>query len=972
MGPRRRWACACVLAACTFAGSVAGSEEITPSFNAQIRPILAQHCVSCHGGVKQAGGLSFVYAENVFAGGDSGQPTVAPGDIESSYLIDRVTDTDPETRMPPAEYGPPLSGEEVQLLKRWIRAGAKWESPWAFILPKATPQPKVNDSAWCRQSLDYYILAKLESVGLAPSRAADRREWLHRVTFDLIGLPPTSEEVDEFNADKRPDAYERVVDQLLASPHFGERWASLWLDLARYADTTGFEHDPNRDIWPYRDWVIRAFNADLPYDEFTIKQLAGDLLDSPTTSDRLATAFHRNTQTNSEGGTDDEEYRIAAVIDRVNTTWQVWQATTFGCVQCHAHPYDPFRHEEFYKFLAIFDDTRDSDVEEDFPKLPVPIQFRDYDRADKLQSERMQGLQRIHDRVALLADEERQWTCLSIDWAESTGSAQLRIESARGEQNDATDVIAEGTITSGSKFTLEAPLPLELDRLSAVRIDSLLRDPDAARHIPELGFVLSLLEVELLPGGGGEPRKLKFQRVFSDEIDPIFDPNGSLTKEPSGWASYARQWRPHYAVFVLAQPIVIPPGSRIRLRLNQDRSSIGDAALVIGRGRCSISADDRWQELLADPQMAADLQRLSELDRQVEEIPSIAVPVMAELEPGRDRATFEFVRGLWLDKGNEVRPDTPGLFPPLPEDAPHNRLATARWLFSPQNPLTARVMVNRLWEQLFGTGLVETVEDFGTSGTLPSHSELLDHLALRFQHEHAWSIKSLLRELVLSSTYRQTGAATANLSAEDPQNRLLSRGPRQRLTAEMIRDQALVLSGKFSPKMYGPPVMPPQPEGIWRSVYNDRKWENAQDENRYRRALYTFWKRTSAYPSLMTFDAPSREACTARRITTNTPLQALVTLNDEVYVELARVFAQRMFAEGGDSPSERIAWGYRMATGRDPVAETQQDLASLYNVALQDFNEHAEASQQVAKSLELAALSVVASTIFNLDEVLTR
>jgi len=953
-----------------LASSATDGEAI--QFNSHIRPIFAEQCIACHGGVKQAGGLSFVYAENVFAGGDSGQPAIVPGDIDSSYLIERITDTDPDSRMPPAEHGPPLSTEQIELIKKWVRAGAQWQKPWAFVRPEDAPRPKVKDVSKCRQSVDYFILAKLEDAGLSFSLSAKRHEWLRRATFDLIGLPPSLEEVDEFTADDRPDAYERVVDRLLASPHFGERWAALWLDLARYADTTGFEHDPNRDIWPYRDWLIRAFNADMPYDEFTVKQLAGDLLESATLEDQLATAFHRNTQTNSEGGTDDEEYRIAAVIDRVNTTWQVWQATTFGCVQCHAHPYDPFRNEEFYKFLAIFDDTRDSDVEEDYPKLRVPARFADYKRADRLHGERLKLLKSRHERVKQLTEERTQWSCLPIDAATSTGNAQLRIERVAHDGAPVTEVLAEGTISTGSKFTLEAPVPGEVERLTALRIDALPRNPEAARRIPELGFVLSHLFAEIVSADGGQPLTLKFQRAFCDEVDPILDPEGSLHEDSSGWAAYARQWRAHYAVFVLEKPMPVSPGSRIRIRLSHDRASIGDAALVIGRGRYSVSADEGWMALLSEPQYVADSQSLAELSREAGRIPGVDVPVMADLKDGQDRLTFEFVRGLWLDKGAEVQPDTPRILSPLPAGVRHDRLAVARWLVSKENPLTARVMVNRVWEQLFGTGLVETLEDFGTSGTQPSHPQLLDHLALRFQNEHRWRLKPLLRELVLSSTYRQSSAALSASTAVDPQNRLLSHGPRLRLTAEMIRDQALVLSGKFSPKMYGPPVMPPQPEGIWRSVYNDRTWETAQDENRYRRAIYTFWKRTSAYPSMMTFDAPSREACTPRRITTNTPLQALVTLNDEAYVELAAGFAERMVEEGGTSTEERIAWAYQAATGRAPASDTHADLSQLYSVACARFREDSSASAQIAESPELAALSVVASAILNLDEVLTR
>lgn len=964
----------CVAIACLIAAASPIRAAGQPvRFNQQIRPIFAKHCVACHGGVRQAGGLSFVYADNVFAGGDSGQPAVTPGDVESSYLIDRVTDPDAESRMPPAEHGPPLSQAEIELLKQWIGEGAIWEQPWAFMPPQSTPPPTVKNRTWCTKSLDRYVLARLEESGLSPSPAASRREWLRRVSFDLIGLPPSSEDVEEFVADTRPDAYERVVDRLLASPHFGERWASMWLDLARYADTTGFEHDPNRDIWPYRDWVIRAFNADLPYDQFTIKQLAGDLLESPTLEDRLATAFHRNTQTNSEGGTDDEEYRIAAVIDRVNTTWQVWQATTFGCVQCHSHPYDPFRHEEYYQFLALFDDTRDSDVEEDYPKLRVPLRFSDYGRATALEAESRQLLERLHHRVVALASEDGQWRNLSIDAAESTGSAKLRIACDASEDNSTvTEVFAEGTISTGSQFTLQAPFPSDLDRVTALRIDALARDPEAARRIPELGFVLSQLEVEILLPNQKEPQPLKFQRAFSDEVDPILDPNDSLNSDPWGWACYARQWRSHYAVFVLDEATPVPPGCRIRIRLRQDRATIGDAALVIGRGRYSVSADGRWPALLADKEFLADQRRCAELKSEQEGIPGVEVPVMAELDKGLGRSTFEFVRGLWLDKGAEVTPGMPQSLSALPSSVVHDRLAMARWFVAPANPLAARVMVNRIWEQLFGTGLVETVEDFGTSGTPPSHPELLDQLALRFQNDFHWSMKKLLRELVLSSTYRQTAAASPKCTAEDPQNRLLSHGPRQRLTAEMVRDQALVLSGRFSPKMFGPPVMPPQPEGIWRSVYNDRKWETAHGENRYRRAIYTFWKRTSAYPSMVTFDAPSRESCTARRITTNTPLQALVTLNDEAYVELAAGLAERMVEEGGESPSQRVAWAYRLAVGREPTEATRAELTKLYESARKKFDADPTVSQQIAATRELAALYVVASAILNLDEVLTR
>lgn len=941
-------------------------------FNRDIRPIFASHCVACHGGVKQASGLSFVYEKSVLSGGDSGQPAVVPGDLEASYLFERITDPDPESRMPPADHGPPLSADEVERLRQWILSGAKWEAPWAFEPPRATPWPAVRRSDWCRASLDYYVLARLEAAGLSPTPPAERREWLRRVSFDLVGLPPSRKEVDAFLADRCPDAFERVVDRLLASPHFGERWAAIWLDLARYADTTGYERDPHRNIWPFRDWVIRAFNADMPYDQFTVKQLAGDLLESPTIDDRIATAFHRNTQTNVEGGTDDEEFRIAAVIDRVNTTWQVWQATTFGCVQCHSHPYDPIRHEEYYKFLAIFDDTRDQDVDEDFPLLRVPLKHDDYDQAETITRRESILKRRLHKQMQRLADNAQQWHNLPVDAAKSTGSTQLRVQQIEQGSSTVTEVLAQGTMTAGSKFTIESPLPPDIDRLTALRIDALVHDAEAARRIPEIGFVLSHLKAELIPADGASAVNLDFKHAFSDEAEPLLDPNDSLRDDASGWGSYTRQWRSHYAVFLLDQPVAIPSGSRLRIELAQDRTTVGDAALLISRGRYAVSSSDAWVDWQASADFVAAQEELAKLRQQSTEISSVVIPVMEELSTDQQRSTFEFTRGLWLDKGKEVQPETPDCLPPLPAGAARDRLSIARWIVSERNPLTSRVMVNRLWEQLFGTGIVETVEDFGTSGTPPSHPELLDHLALRFEHEYAWSVKRMLRELVLSATYRQSARVTPQGLAADPENRLPSRGPRLRLTAEMIRDQALVLSGRFSPEMYGPPVMPPQPEGIWQSVYSDAKWVTAQDKNRYRRAIYTYWKRTSGYPSMMIFDAPSREVCTARRIATNTPLQALVTLNDEAYVESAAGLAARMSAEGGDTASNRIAWAYREATGKSPTANTRDDLIDLYQTARAAFTSDPAAAKQVATTPEQAALVVVASAILNLDEVLTK
>jgi mono/diheme cytochrome c family protein len=943
-----------------------GAERV--SFNAHIRPIFAKHCVSCHGGVKQASGLSLIYREQALAEADSGLAPIVPGSAEESYLIDRISDPDPESRMPPAEHGPPLSAEEINVVRRWIDQGADWEQHWSFTPPEAQPLPEVTRRHWPRDPLDRFVLARMEEAGLAPAPDAARAEWLRRVTFDLIGLPPTPEEYAAFELDNRSDAFEQVVDRLLASPQFGERWASMWLDLARYADTVGFEKDPHRDIWPYRDWLVRALNDDMPFDQFTVRQLAGDLLPEATLADRLATAFHRNTQLNTEGGTDDEEYRLAAVLDRVSTTWQAWQATTFGCTQCHSHPYDPFRHEEYYRFVAFFNTSRDADLPTDAPRLSVPDDATKWPEAERL-DRRIDALQqRMFEIQRPLAQDRGRWQPLAATNASATGNATMVI--ASDPADGAVEVRAEGTITAGSTFTVEFDLS-GLDRLAALRIDALPKDEEAARKIPEDGFVLSRLQGELVDADGQTVAEVPFKTAFCDEPAPLNDPQESLRDRPEGWGEFTRMSYRRYAVFIPEQGVEVPPGSRLKLMMNFGQSDSGGGALAIERGRFAASSSDDWIALASDSEYAKLERRLGRLQKERAAIPGVAVPIMVEQPTEFARRTQVFARGNWLDREAEVTPGVPAIMPPLSEGSPADRLAMARWLVSGENPLTARVMVNRLWQALFGIGIVETAEDFGTSGELPSHPELLDHLALRFQDEHDWSVKRMLRDLVLSSTYRQSGAATSEKLAIDPRNRLLSYGPRTRLSAEMVRDQALALSGRLSTKMYGKPVMPPQPEGVWRSVYNGEQWVAAEGEDRYRRAVYTYWKRTSGYPALATFDMPSRDVCVVRRIATNTPLQALATLNDEAYVELAQGYAERMAAASGE-PAEQIAAGYRFATGRAIHVAKLNRLLQLYQESCAAYDADPTAAAPLAANRETYGLTIVANALLNLDELLTK
>jgi mono/diheme cytochrome c family protein len=958
--------CAAVVCGCGLSRGFAAEPTKNIDFNTQVRPIFNQHCIACHGGIKQAAGLSFIRRATVTAKAESGETPVVPGDPDHSFLLKRVTAADDE-RMPPADHGRALNAEEIAVLRKWIAQGAPWQEHWAYVKPVKPPLPKVSDPAWCRDALDRFVLARLDLEKLHPSAPADRRTWLRRVSFDLIGLPPTAEEIQTFLADESPQAFETVVDRLLASPRFGERWASVWLDLARYADTMGYEKDTGRNIWPYRDWLIRAFNADMPFDEFTIKQLAGDLLDRPTMDDLIATGFHRNTQTNAEGGTDDEEFRVAAVIDRVNTTWQVWQATTFGCTQCHAHPYAPIDHDEYYKFMAAFNNTRDCDLTEEYPLLDVPLDASQWESARAIDQKLSDLRHSQHREFWKLAADQKLWRGLIPDKAVSTGSAELHVQETDGQ----SEILAQGTLAANSQYTIDFPLSQHL-RFEALKIEVLPKDIEAALKTPETGFVLSQLRVYIITPKNEQPREIECQLALCDEAEPFFDPQASLKPDPLGWGAFSKLSQPRSAVFIPKEPIEIEPGERLRLVLVQNKTAADSVPMVIERARFSLSASEQWQKLVSSEEFKNRQQEIVTLQKKRSRIEHVSMPVMCELAADQSRHTYEFERGNWLAKGQEVQAGTPALFPPLPAGAPVNRLTIARWLVSEENPLTARVMVNRLWAQLFGAGIVETAEDFGSSGSPPSHPELLDYLARRFQDDLHWSVKSMLRELVLSATYRQDAKTSMEVRQRDPQNQLLSRGPRNRLTAEMVRDQALAVSGLISDKMYGPPVMPPQPEGVWRSVYNGQKWTAATGADRYRRSIYTYWKRTSGYPSMLSFDAPSRDICTARRIVTNTPLQALTTLNDEAYIECAQALAKRMHAAAGPEIRAELAWAYTEVTGQIAPDDAISTLEKLFNQAQDAYEKNPALSKKLSDRAELAARTVAANAILNLDQALTK
>jgi Protein of unknown function (DUF1553)/Protein of unknown function (DUF1549)/Planctomycete cytochrome C len=1013
-------------------------------FSSDIRPIFNQNCTSCHGGVRQKNGVSFIFREEALGTGKSGRPTIVPGNPDASELIARVTSTDPDMRMP--YHAPPLAPEQIALLRRWIKEGAKWTDHWAFVPPKPQPLPAVKRADWVRQPLDRFVLARLEREFLQPSPEATKAELLRRVSLDLTGLPPTAEEQAAYLANTSPNSYEKQVDRLLASPAYGERWASMWLDLARYADTMGYEADRRRPgVWPYRDWVIDAFNRNLPYDQFVTAQLAGDLLPHPTFEDRMATSFHRQTPNNQEGGTDDEEFRTIAVIDRVATTWSVLNGLTMNCVQCHSHPYDPIRHAEYYKSLAFFNTSNDADVDDDSPVLRVPKDKSRYTEAAQIQDEMAQRIhsQEDSDRV-LVANSD--WQPAPIQAADANEVVVLKPKIADLEQDLAKlkakkmpakqkaeetkglldsiavakkrlahaeavgapaktfhlhdgEALADATTPPESFYELTAAPTIPL--ITAIQIEVPPFDAQKARHTPENGFIVDEVRAWIVQPDGRKDKipfryfihdsETNLAQSLSDAVDPEKKKKHPKNEVADGFATNSKLFRTRWIVGVPTTPQRMAARARMQVDLEQT-DSIDSKPALVRRVRLSVTGDPCWTSLSQDPERAQNIARLKDLESALAKIRTVKLPIMSEEQPYEKRATLEFERGNFLTKlGPDLSPDVPAIFPKLPDGASRNRLTLAKWFFAPGQPLTARVTVNRYWQELFGAGIVETLENFGSVGEAPSHPELFDWLALHFQNDLHWDMKALLRELVTSATYRQSAASTPTLTAKDPANRLLARGPRQRLTAEMVRDQALLASGLLNGTMGGPPVMPPQPPGVWKSVYNDDDWKNATGPDRYRRAIYTFVKRTSGYPSFLTFDASDRDTSLPRRIPTNTPLQALVTLNDPVYQEAAESLAKRVMKSAintkngasQDLLDARLCYETRLVLSRDPTPRELEVLRAFFEKTLamsqQPSPDGTKATlrkvllhDEPDSAKELDALTAVGSVLFNLDAALTR
>jgi hypothetical protein len=871
------------------------SQPETIDYSTQVKPILNKKCISCHGGVKREADFSLLFRQEALAKAESGKHPIIPGDAKNSELVKRITASDPEDRMPYKKE--PLSKDEIDILTKWIEQGANWGDHWAYV--KIQPQRVPAATDWAKTDIDRFIADKQLQQELAPSPRADNQTLVRRLSLDLIGLPGSEKLKDQFLAGAI--TYDQLVDELLQSPRFGERWASVWMDVARYADTKGYERDDSRSIWRYRDWLIQAFNRDMPYNQFLTEQLAGDLLPDPTDEQYIATAFHRNTLTNDEGGTDNEEFRTSAVLDRVNTTWEGLMGTTFACVQCHSHPYDPFRHEEYYKFMAFFNNTRDEDTYAEYPLL------RHFDKSD---SAILENLTSWIETNFSKSKSKEVYTFLKT-W-------QPTINSIRADKF----VNSELSDTKWLIFRNHAQC-----RLPGVDLNQ--KNELIYRYMswPEGGTWNLHLD---------NPKEKPFASISVKNTKGTWQITSVHLPELQGI---------HDIYFTYSNP---------KLRTAEENGMMFDWFYFT----------DGWFE--KDAQVKKQY-----WDLMVKEVPT--TPVMIENPKSMKRPTYVFERGNWLVKGQEVSADVPASLPSLPEGSPRNRLGLAQWMTHPDHPLVARAMVNRIWEQLFGMGLAETLEDLGTQGISPIHRELLDQLAYKFMHEYRWSIKKLIREIVTSKTYQQSSTVTPELLAKDPTNAYYARAPRVRLSAEQIRDQALALTGLLSNKMYGPSVMPFQPSGIWLSPWNGQDWKKSRGEDQYRRAIYTYWKRAAPYPSMMTFDGTSREVCTARRIRTNTPLQALTVLNDSVFVEAAKHLAETMASKKIDAQSQ-LKLVYEQITGRPITPDKQKVLENLYASLMRNqlptfktVSNHQEPVDESTKNM-----TVVINAILNLDEVLTK
>ena len=1149
-----------------LSASFAAGQQI--DFNRDIRPILSNRCLACHGpdDARRESGLRLDDAAIATKALESGHAAIVPGNPEESEMLARILSSDESTRMPPAHFGKPLSEVEISKIRQWISQGANFARHWSYVKPERAEVPAATGDfvKWPKNAIDNFTLHKMIELKLQPSPEADGLSLVRRVYLDLIGLPPTPEEGDEWNKKLTGEnglindhVYTELVDSLLARPEFGEHWARKWLDLARYADSSGYADDPARTIWPWRDWTIRAINNNMPFDQFTVEQLAGDLLPNPTEDQLIATAFHRNTMTNNEGGTQDEEFRNVAVVDRVNTTMAVWMGTTIACAQCHTHKYDPLSQDEYFQIFAILNNTEDADRGDDSPRLQL-FTAEQKQRRSVIEARLAELDQLMATPTEAVAGSQQHWETRLQKSASWNLRKPARITRSGGGE---AEILGDGTIsvptaTEKDVYTIEIPLEPGSDSkpIAALQIQTVLSadlpgqgsghgggnfvitevkaqlvpqesQTPVARfvrvEIPGQQKMLSLAEVQVFSAGqniatsgkatqsstdyagppeyaidgntDGQYEKMSVTHTeVSDnpwwELDLTKDsaidriaiwnragegvykrlagfrlsmldanrnvlwsqniaepPNLSAEYSPSntrdisfvagladfqqdgfapeevfdgktepenGWAIGGSVGQSHRLTLVPSAAIEVKENTILRLIVEQNSpyanhllgrfqvNTTDDAAVIERAGLpqnivaiIDKAADQRSvdeQKQLADwyrdklaPELAAERNERDVMRAEYNTMkPDTSVPVLRELASDQRRKTLFQFRGNYLDKGHEVHEGVPAVFPPIPAGEPVNRLTFAKWLVNEENPLTARVVVNRYWENLFGRGIVSTSEEFGSQGDLPTHPELLDWLSRELM-ESQWNTKALLRLVVTSATYRQSAKVSPDAAASDPDNRWMARGPRVRLSAEMVRDQALLASGLLSRKMYGAPVKPPQPSsGLSAAFGSSTDWQTSMGEDRYRRAVYTTWRRSNPYPSMATFDAPNREVCTLKRNRTNTPLQALVTMNDPVYVEAAQALGRLMLAQDG-TLQEQIQFGFRRCVLRAPTSDELSALTTLYEDTQKELAANPESAMKLATdplgplpqnvdAVQAATMTVVSNVLLNLDEIFLK
>jgi hypothetical protein len=1051
-------ACVFTVALLMAAPNPARAAAPAVDFTRDVRPLLSNRCFRCHGfdPAERKSGLRLDERPAALAPLKSGKRALVPGDVAASELIRRVTTPDEEDRMPPAKSADRLKPAEIALLKRWVAEGAEYRALWSFIAPRSPPLPAAPKGAAVRNPIDLFVLEKLRAAKLDPSPEADRYTLIRRVSLDLTGLPPTPAEVDAFVADADPLAYENLVDRLLGSPAYGEHMAQPWLDAARYADTNGYNNDTPRSMWRWRDWVIRAFNANMPYDRFVTEQIAGDLLPDATLDQKIATGFNRNHVITSEGGIVDEEYRLEYVADRVYTTATTLLGLTLGCARCHDHKYDPITQRDYYSLSAFFNTIPDKGYDGHFGNSVPVIDIASPEHTQKLADARAKIAdvkKKIAEHEAAAVAGAAQWqvaapgapappkppTDVALHFTLDRPAAAGLLESVSGKSvgsivgktdfqpgrsgqalafdgNTHADLGDLAALERSDKFTWSAwvfckaggalAVLSRMDDASAFRgYDLLIEDGRIAVHLvnhwPDNAVKVQTkapavpqnkwVHVAVTSDGSG---KAAGMRLYADgnpqELEAIQDHLGDTIKTDKSFHIGRRQ---------IGQPMIgliddvklfargLDPAEVAALVANSTLEQV--LALAPAERSPEQNAQLRQAYLdQKDPAYAPLVKELAAATAAEAAVVKAAPTAMVMQEMPTPRDTFILKRGQYDQPGDKVEANVPASLPPLPKDAPHNRLGLARWLVDPANPLTARVEVNRLWQSHFGIGLVGTPADFGTQGEYPSHPALLDWLAAELIRR-AWDVKATQRLIVTSATYRQSSRISPSLAESDPENRLLARGPRVRLSAEAVRDNALAIAGLLHHELGGPSVRPYQPVGLWEEVsvgddsYSGGPYKQDHGPNLYRRGLYTWWKRTCPPPSLNTFDAPEREFCTVRRLPTNTPLQALVLMNDPTYVEAARVLAQRLLAEAGPATEARIVHAYRLALARPPKPPEIALLLAAYQARLARFTADPAAAEKLiavgesprppnVNAPELAAWTAVAGMILNLDEAITR